>query len=329
MRHHRHAELCTRIGGSSLTAICLRISLVFMAFMTTIQFSELTTRANVKAAAFVAPSSSTLPLVRGTGRLHSLHLRETEPSNHLNHGTVQSSSTHETNRNDHGHLRTREMTASTSLQHEMNEQSTNNANNANKLELSSPEKTTPSISYKQTTLKGPTFKQQQTFNKNTYRQSLSGLSRAHQSLLAKTSHMRRQRFVTGKYPLYVEVKQNPTKKWLGLAESMIYLNGWVHSFPCLSFVVIDTLNPSHLSFRHFLILNAIFYPFRLPQNEHRKKYRILRNIPLAHGRRTERTARRLRILEFGIIGGNSRQKAGIRQYLAQRRCGEGIVIDRA
>ena len=54
---------------------------------------------------------------------------------------------------------------------------------------------------------------------------LSGLSRTHQSLLSKTSHMRRQRFVTGKYPLYVEVKQNPTKKWLGLAESRIYLNG--------------------------------------------------------------------------------------------------------
>lgn len=53
----------------------------------------------------------------------------------------------------------------------------------------------------------------------------SGLSRTHQSLLSKTSHMRRQRFVTGKYPLYVEVKQNPTKKWLGLAESRIYLNG--------------------------------------------------------------------------------------------------------
>jgi hypothetical protein len=57
------------------------------------------------------------------------------------------------------------------------------------------------------------------------RRAFSGLSRTHQSLLSKTSHMRRQRFVTGKYPLYVEVKQNPTKKWLGLAESRIYLNG--------------------------------------------------------------------------------------------------------
>eukprot|EP00970_Alexandrium_tamarense_P014317 scaffold4049_cov204-Alexandrium_tamarense.AAC.4 len=55
--------------------------------------------------------------------------------------------------------------------------------------------------------------------------SLARLSKAHQSMMAKTSNMRRQRFVTGKYPLYVSVKQNPTKKWLGLAESQIYLNG--------------------------------------------------------------------------------------------------------
>jgi hypothetical protein len=62
-------------------------------------------------------------------------------------------------------------------------------------------------------------------SKSQQRRAFSGLSRTHQSLLSKTSHMRRQRFVTGKYPLYVEVKQNPTKKWLGLAESRIYLNG--------------------------------------------------------------------------------------------------------
>ena len=55
--------------------------------------------------------------------------------------------------------------------------------------------------------------------------SLSRISKAHQSMMAKTSNMRRQRFVTGKYPLYVTVKQNPTKKWLGLAESQISLNG--------------------------------------------------------------------------------------------------------
>lgn len=55
--------------------------------------------------------------------------------------------------------------------------------------------------------------------------SLARLSRAHHSIMAKTSNMRRQRFVTGKYPLYVSVKQNPTMKWLGLAESQIYLNG--------------------------------------------------------------------------------------------------------
>ena len=65
----------------------------------------------------------------------------------------------------------------------------------------------------------------QTQAQSQQRRPLSGLSRTHQSLLSKTSHMRRQRFVTGKYPLYVEVRQNPTKKWLGLAESRIYLNG--------------------------------------------------------------------------------------------------------
>ncbi|KAL3769581.1 hypothetical protein ACHAWU_005533 [Discostella pseudostelligera] len=55
--------------------------------------------------------------------------------------------------------------------------------------------------------------------------SLARLSKAHHSMMAKTSNMRRQRFVTGKYPLYVSIKQNPTKKWLGYAESQIYLNG--------------------------------------------------------------------------------------------------------
>mmetsp|Transcript_14559 Transcript_14559/g.31657 ORF Transcript_14559/g.31657 Transcript_14559/m.31657 type:complete len:913 (-) Transcript_14559:60-2798(-) len=55
--------------------------------------------------------------------------------------------------------------------------------------------------------------------------SLASLSKAHHSIMAKTSNMRRQRFVTGKYPLYVSVKQNPTRRWLGLAESQIYLNG--------------------------------------------------------------------------------------------------------
>lgn len=55
--------------------------------------------------------------------------------------------------------------------------------------------------------------------------SLTRLSKAHHTMMAKTSNMRRQRFVTGKYPLYVSVKRNPTNKWLGLAESQIYLNG--------------------------------------------------------------------------------------------------------
>ncbi|KAL9182016.1 hypothetical protein ACHAXT_012359 [Thalassiosira profunda] len=53
--------------------------------------------------------------------------------------------------------------------------------------------------------------------------SLARLSKAHHSMMAQ--NVRRQRFVTGKYPLYVSVQQNPTKKWLGQAESQIYLNG--------------------------------------------------------------------------------------------------------
>eukprot|EP00985_Skeletonema_marinoi_P023475 scaffold15698_cov154-Skeletonema_marinoi.AAC.11 len=69
-------------------------------------------------------------------------------------------------------------------------------------------------------------KQRSTSTSSSYSQSsLSRISKAHRSMMAKTSNMRRQRFVTGKYPLYVTVKQNPTKKWLGLAESQICLNG--------------------------------------------------------------------------------------------------------
>jgi len=55
--------------------------------------------------------------------------------------------------------------------------------------------------------------------------SLAKLSKAHHSMLSKSSNMRRQRFATGKYPLYISVLQNPTNKWLGLASSQIYLNG--------------------------------------------------------------------------------------------------------
>ena len=51
------------------------------------------------------------------------------------------------------------------------------------------------------------------------------LSKAHRSMMAKSSSMRRQRFVTGRYPLYVSVVRNPTNRFLGLAESRIYLNG--------------------------------------------------------------------------------------------------------
>lgn len=51
-------------------------------------------------------------------------------------------------------------------------------------------------------------------NNKSYSSPLSRLSKANHNLMAKSSNMRRQRFVTGRYPLYVSVKQNPTKKWL-------------------------------------------------------------------------------------------------------------------
>ena len=63
-----------------------------------------------------------------------------------------------------------------------------------------------------------------TKSQNSY-SSLAKLSKAHHSMLSKSTNMRRQRFVTGKYPLYISVLQNPTNKWLGLASSQIYLNG--------------------------------------------------------------------------------------------------------
>ncbi len=50
-----------------------------------------------------------------------------------------------------------------------------------------------------------------------------GLSKFHQSILATTS--RRQRCVTGKYPLRITVKENPTRKWLGTASSQMLVNG--------------------------------------------------------------------------------------------------------
>ena len=51
------------------------------------------------------------------------------------------------------------------------------------------------------------------------------LSGANRSMMSRTKNMRRQRFVTGRYPLRVMVEENPTQKYLGLAESRIYLNG--------------------------------------------------------------------------------------------------------
>jgi len=60
--------------------------------------------------------------------------------------------------------------------------------------------------------------------------SNTGLSRYHQRML--TSTIDRQRFVTGRYPLYVTVRENPTRKWLGQvgskkasATSEVLING--------------------------------------------------------------------------------------------------------
>lgn len=75
------------------------------------------------------------------------------------------------------------------------------------------------------TPKTPQQKRQHHQDKKSKQLLLQKLSRAHRSMLANTSTSSRQRFVTGKYPLYVTVQQNPTRKWLGLAESQIYLNG--------------------------------------------------------------------------------------------------------
>jgi hypothetical protein len=44
-----------------------------------------------------------------------------------------------------------------------------------------------------------------------------GLSRFHQSILSRT--VERQRFVTGRYPLTVTIRENPTRKWLRLGQS--------------------------------------------------------------------------------------------------------------
>ena len=61
-------------------------------------------------------------------------------------------------------------------------------------------------------------------------QSADGLSKYHQRLLTPT--IDRQRFVTGRYPLYVTVKENPTRRWLrqvgskrAAATSEVLING--------------------------------------------------------------------------------------------------------
>ena len=50
--------------------------------------------------------------------------------------------------------------------------------------------------------------------------STEGLSRFHQSML-RHSGMNRQRFVTGRYPMTVSFRKNPTRKWLNLRTAAI------------------------------------------------------------------------------------------------------------
>ena len=71
----------------------------------------------------------------------------------------------------------------------------------------------------------PKPQQQTSSRRSSIPQSQHRLSKAHQSLMARSSSMRRQRFVTGRYPLTVSVVRNPTRRWMGLAESHVYLNG--------------------------------------------------------------------------------------------------------
>lgn len=59
-----------------------------------------------------------------------------------------------------------------------------------------------------------------------FNKSDAGLSKFHQRLL--TSNTSRQRFVTGKYPLYISIRDSPTRKWLGqlarLRGAFVYSN---------------------------------------------------------------------------------------------------------
>jgi hypothetical protein len=61
------------------------------------------------------------------------------------------------------------------------------------------------------------------FNSKTSLNSAHGLSKLHRSILSRTQQ--RQRFVTGRDPLYVTITENPTRKWLGAAETEILVNG--------------------------------------------------------------------------------------------------------
>jgi len=59
--------------------------------------------------------------------------------------------------------------------------------------------------------------------KSSIAQSSDGLSKFHQSILATSK--KRQRCVTGVYPLKITINENPTRKWLGGASSQMLVNG--------------------------------------------------------------------------------------------------------
>lgn len=48
--------------------------------------------------------------------------------------------------------------------------------------------------------------------------SSAGLSKFHLSILSRTED--RQRFVTGRYPVYLQIKENPTRKWLNMGRKV-------------------------------------------------------------------------------------------------------------
>ena len=86
----------------------------------------------------------------------------------------------------------------------------------------------PHIKWRTTSLWGEALrisrrKNQHSSSYTTNKNSNSGLSKFHQRLLS--FHSKRQRFVTGKYPLLVSVQNCPTRRWLGKSTSQLLVNG--------------------------------------------------------------------------------------------------------